>query len=170
MNFQKRFNELYFSKVAGDEAFMRYAGSLYNTDEVQGLEKYEQHLLINRLQHITAVARVAVEICEKLGVSPESAAKGAVMHDLFYYDWRDGENGKWHCLHGYKHPRYSALNAKQLYPELTRREEKIILRHMWPLTVLPPESVQGLAVSLADKYCATLELLYSKGIISAEGK
>ncbi|MCQ2463054.1 MAG: HAD family hydrolase [Clostridia bacterium] len=168
MNFQKTFSRLYFCAVDDKEPFMKYAGELYKTQQVQGLMQYEQHLQINRLQHITAVARVAVDICEKLGVEAGSAARGAVMHDLFYYDWRDGINGKWHCLHGYKHPRYSARNAKQLYEQITRKEEKIILRHMWPLTVMPPESVQGFAVSLADKYCATLELLYSKGIITAE--
>jgi uncharacterized protein len=32
---------------------------------------------------------------------------------------------------------------------------------MWPLTPLPPRYKESLIVSLADKYCATKELLIS---------
>ena len=30
---------------------------------------------------------------------------------------------------------------------------------MWPLTVVPPKSKEGWAVSLIDKYCATREMM-----------
>ena len=144
-----------------DDGFFDVVGDLYYSDEVQSLKQYEQHLEIDRLQHITSVSYVAYMLCKKFGLDYESAAVGAVMHDLFYYDWRDGETGKWHKLHGYKHPKYAALNAKELYPAMTKKQSDIIRSHMWPLTLRIPNTLEGLVVSLSDKYCATRELLYS---------
>ena len=144
-----------------DEGFFDTVGDLYTSDEVQSLKQYEQHLEIDRLQHITSVSFLAYKTCKKLGLDYKSAARAATMHDLFYYDWRDGESGKWHKLHGYKHPKYAALNAKELYPALSRKERDIITHHMWPLTLAMPNSPEGFVVSLSDKFCATMELLYS---------
>lgn len=144
-----------------DEGFFDTVGELYGSDEVQSLRQYEQHLEIDRLQHITSVSFLAYIVCKKLGLDYESAAVGAVMHDLFYYDWRDGETGKWHKMHGYKHPKYAALNAKELYPALSEKQSDIIRCHMWPLTLRVPKSPEGLIVSLSDKYCAARELIYS---------
>lgn len=146
---------------ADDDGFFDVVRDLYYSDEVQSLQQYEQHLEIDRLQHITSVSYVAYEVCKRLNLDYRSAAIGAVMHDLFYYDWRDGETGKWHKLHGYKHPKYAALNARELYPQLTKKQAEIIRCHMWPLTLRIPKSREGLIVSLSDKYCATRELLYS---------
>ena len=84
-------------------------------------------------------------------------ARAAILHDLYYYDWHD--KAWWHRPHGYKHPRFALNNARKLYPEISKFEENIILRHMWPLTVIPPATKAGYIVSLADKYCATRELL-----------
>ena len=144
-----------------DDGFFDTVGAVYNSEEVQSLRQYEQHLEIDRLRHITSVSYLAYIVCRELGLDYRSAAIAAVMHDLFYYDWRDGETGKWHRLHGYKHPTYAALNAKELYPALTQKQADIIRRHMWPLTPLLPKSPEGLIVSLSDKYCATRELFYS---------
>ena len=32
-----------------------------------------------------------------------------------------------------------------------------ILRHMWPLTPIPPSTKAGYAVTFADKYCSSVE-------------
>lgn len=143
------------------DGFFEAVEDIYFSDEVQSLRQYEQHLEIDRLQHITTVSYLSYKICKKLSLDYKAATRAAVMHDLVYYDWRDGETGGWHRLHGYKHPNYACLNARELYPPLSAKEENIIRRHMWPLTVLPPSSKEGLVVTLMDKYCATIEVLYS---------
>lgn len=38
----------------------------------------------------------------------------------------------------------------------------MILRHMWPLTPIPPSSREGIVLSLADKYCASREMKIAK--------
>lgn len=143
------------------DGFFDIVSDIYYSDEVQSLKQYEQHLQIDRLQHITTVAYLSYKICKKFSLDYESAAKAAVMHDLVYYDWRDGETGGWHKLHGYKHPNYACLNAVELYPKLSKKEDNIIRRHMWPLTPTPPASKEGFVVTFSDKYCAAIEVLYS---------
>lgn len=158
----KAYCKSYTLEKEKDSDFFRLIEKQYYSDEVQGLEQYEQHLEINRLQHITSVTYLTYKICNKLNLDTKSAAKGAVLHDLFYYDWRDDETGRWHKLHGYKHPKYATYNARELCPDITQKELDIITRHMWPLTIRIPNSKEGFIVSLSDKYCATMELLYSK--------
>ena len=46
-----------------------------------------------------------------------------------------------------------------LNPDISPKEENIILRHMFPLTPVPPKYKEGWVVTLCDKYCATRELL-----------
>lgn len=143
------------------DGFFSVAGDLLNTEEVLSLKQYEQHLEIDRLQHILGVAYLSYKICKKLGWDCKSAARAGIMHDLVYYDWRDGETGGWHRLHGYKHPKLAAMNALELCPELNEIEHNAILRHMWPLTLKLPKFKEGYVIIFSDKYCATRELMYS---------
>ena len=140
-----------------DREFFALIEDLYDTEEVQGLQQYPQHSSINRLDHITSVTYPASCWATKAGLDVRATARGAILHDLFYYDWHDSAH--WHRPHGYKHPRFALENAKVLNPEITPKEENIILRHMFPLTVIPPRYKEGWVVSLCDKYCATRELL-----------
>lgn len=48
-----------------EKEFFDCISDIYFTDEVQGLAVYEQHLDINRLQHITSVAYLSYLICKK---------------------------------------------------------------------------------------------------------
>ncbi len=143
------------------EGFFEIAEDLLATDEIQSLKQYEQHLDIDRLQHILGVSFLTYVISKKSGLDYVSATRGALMHDLVYYDWRDGKTGGWHKRHGYKHPKYAAMNAKELCPLLTEKEENIIRCHMWPFTLVPPKFKEGYIVLFSDKYCATREILYS---------
>jgi uncharacterized protein len=43
---------------------------------------------------------------------------------------------------------------------LTDREQEIIKKHMWPLTIVPPTCREAWIVSMADKWCSTLETIH----------
>lgn len=143
------------------DGFLELMEELLSTEEIQSLKQYEQHLEIDRLQHILGVAFMSYKICRKFGWDYKAAARGGTMHDLVYYDWRDGETGGWHRLHGYYHPSRALMNARELCSDLTDKEADIIKKHMWPLTVVPPKYKEGFVVTFCDKYCATRELMYS---------
>lgn len=139
--------------------YLAVAGDLYDSPQLQMMASFEQHLKINRLQHIRSVAYLSYLGAKKHGLSVRETARAATMHDLFYYDWRKKEAS--HRLHGYRHPAFALQNAYYLCGTLTKREANTIKRHMWPLTPTPPRYREGFLVSAMDKYCAFQELRYS---------
>ena len=142
---------------ARDREFFEIVGDLYDTKEVQGQAVYLQHSTVNRLDHVRSVTYLTYTICKRRGLDVRAATRAAMLHDLVYYDWHD--KARWHRPHGFKHPRFAMYNAKNLNPGITPKEENIILRHMWPLTVVPPRYREGWVVTFADKYCASREML-----------
>jgi uncharacterized protein len=85
-----------------------------------------------------------------------SLIKGALLHDYFLYDWHDRSNG--YRLHAFSHARKALQNACEDF-ELTPKEKNIILRHMFPLTPIPPYYLESWIICVADKFCALKETL-----------
>ena len=56
------------------------------------------------------------------------------------------------------HPRVALRNAKNI-TELTPKEEDIILKHMWGLTLARPKYMESVIVSLVDDYAAVNEFM-----------
>lgn len=54
-------------------------------------------------------------------------------------------------------PKTGSKNASRL-SEISDREADAILKHMWPLYPGMPKYKESYAVTLADKYAATLEI------------
>ena len=156
--------KFYLESYKADEKnraeFFSYMDDLWHSAEVQGLKKYPQHADIDRLRHILSVTYVSWCLVKKHGGDERQTVRGAILHDLFYYDWHDKDFS--HRPHGYRHPGFALKNARAL-TTLTKKEENIIYRHMFPLTPVPPKYREGLWVSFADKYCATLELFIARG-------
>lgn len=155
-----RYYEIYLRSLGLDRErdgdFFREIADLYDRDEVQGLSVYRQHGDINRLRHILSVTYMSWRVAKAVGADEKQTARGAVLHDLFYYDWHDKS---WsHRPHAYRHPGFALDNAKKL-TDLTPVEADIIKKHMWPVTPMLPRYRESWIVSMADKYCATQECL-----------
>ena len=91
-----------------------------------------------------------------LNVNRKELIRGALLHDYFLYDWHEKNAG--HRFHGFIHAGRALQNAKNDF-ELTRREENIISRHMFPLNIVPPMCKEAWLVCLADKICASKETI-----------
>ncbi len=110
------------------------------------MDQYRHHGDVSCLQHSLAVAEIVFETSVRKGLDFISATRGALLHDFYLYDWHTDSPG----LHGFKHPYISKRNA-ETYFNLNKIEANIILRHMWPLTPIPPKYSESRLVSLADK-------------------
>ena len=132
-----------------------------------------QHGSVSVMEHSIAVAQCALAISEKLPFSfhEKELVRGALLHDYFLYDWHDIEVTwsniiRFYEMHGFTHPSTALTNAKKQF-KLTKREEDIIKKHMWPLTVKPPVCREAWVVTMADKYCSLLETFrIRKGTVS----
>lgn len=143
------------------EEFRKAVEELLDHTEVQKLRGFYQHGGVSRLDHSMSVAAVSYIWSRRLHLSVDSRSlvRGALLHDFFLYDWREKEKDGRKGMHGFTHPKSALENADRCF-ELNRKERDIILRHMWPLTVIPPRCKEAAIVCLADKYCATAELLF----------
>ena len=119
--------------------FRTYIEDLFDNDTVQKLDRFTQHFHTSRLQHSLNVSYYSYRIAKVIGCDCRAAARAGLLHDLFWYDWR---NKKTPQMHAFLHPRLALKNASKI-TELSSREEDAILKH-----------------TLADKYAATLEIGY----------
>jgi len=110
------------------------------------MKSYRHHADVSCLDHTLAVAEFVYAKSKQWNLDYISATRGALLHDFYLYDWHTHSPG----LHGLKHPRLAMENASMLF-DLNEIEENAILRHMWPLTPIPPRYPESLLVSLADK-------------------
>jgi uncharacterized protein len=119
---------------------------------------YKQHGSLSVYEHSIDVARMSCWLANKLhfNVDYESLIRGALLHDYFLYDWH--VRSQEHRLHAFSHPRKALQNACEDF-ELTPREKNIILRHMFPLTPIPPYYLESWIVCAADTFCALKETL-----------
>ncbi|MBR3673555.1 MAG: HDIG domain-containing protein [Clostridia bacterium] len=134
------------------------------------MKEFRQHYDTSCFEHCKNVAFISYKICKKLNLDYKSAARAGMLHDLFLYDWRKRQDGR-KGLHAFTHPRTALENSKKIF-ELNEKEEDIILKHMWPLTVKLPKYSESYIVTIADKYCALgescghyLETIFSKKIL-----
>ncbi len=122
--------------------------------------KYIQHGSTSVYEHSVNVACTSLKIAFVLKsmlhfqVDEHSLVRGALLHDYFLYDWH--ENESWHKWHGFRHPFFALMNAREVC-SLTPTEADIIVHHMFPLTLVPPRTLEGGIVMIADKLCALYE-------------
>ena len=56
---------------------------------VSALKDHIQHINSSRYAHCKEVAFYTFLICKKLNLDYISAARGAMLHDFYFYDWRN---------------------------------------------------------------------------------
>ena len=137
------------------EEFNMIIYDLANHPTVQKMKLYRQHYDTNCFDHCYNVAFYSYLICKKLNLDYISVSRAGMLHDLFLYDWRK-KQPEHKRFHGFRHPRIALNNASKLF-DLNEKEKDIILKHMWPITIIPPKYIEGYIITLTDKYCALEE-------------
>ncbi|MBR2991923.1 MAG: HD domain-containing protein [Clostridiales bacterium] len=121
-----------------------------------------QHGETSVYAHSLAVAKYSLlfarflEKTFKMKLDKDSIVRGALLHDYFLYDWHEMGEGK--ITHGLTHPRKAMNNADRDFG-LNDLEKDIILKHMFPITPVPPKHRESFIVDIADTWCAICEAL-----------
>lgn len=126
-----------------------------NNPTVLKMKEFKQHYNCSCYEHCLSVAYYSYLICKKLHLDYVSMAKAAMLHDLFLYDWRVRQPDR-KGLHAFRHPYLAYENASKLFT-LNKKEKDIIIKHMWPVTIIPPRYIESFIITLVDKYCALKE-------------
>ena len=136
------------------EKFLEIINDILANKSIQNLKLYNHHYAYTRLEHCLSVSYYTYVICKFLHLDYKSAARAALLHDLFFYDCEDKiSRPKNHIKN---HPKIALENANKLF-NLNKKEQDIILKHMWPLTFSPPKYLESFIVTIVDKYCAFKE-------------
>ena len=146
------------SRVLPRSSFYSCISDLLKQPDVLAMKDIAQHADVNCLQHCLYVAYLSFRMCRFFHLDYHAAARGALLHDLFLYDWHipGGHEGR----HLFSHPVAALKNASRI-TKLNKKEENIILSHMWPATPnRPPHSWEAFLVGCADKLCAVSEVLH----------
>lgn len=126
-----------------------------NHPTVLQMKNFKQHYDTSCYEHCQNVAFYSYLFCKKFGLDYVAVARSGMLHDLFLYDWRVKDANR-KRFHGFRHPRIALNNSLKIF-NLSKKEQDIILKHMWPLTVVPSRYLESYVVSTVDKYCALME-------------
>ncbi len=151
-------NQLLERKHIDDKfEFYLIIDDLINNKTVQEMKKYKQHYDTSTFDHCLNVAYLCYLACKRLGLDYKSASRAAMLHDLFLYDWRHSKK-KLHLknFHAFIHPKIALENALKLF-DLNEKEQDIILKHMWPVTISFPKYKESYIITLLDKYSTLQE-------------
>ena len=137
--------------------FMNAARPLLENQALKALSQFDHHRGKTRLEHVKEVAYLSFLWGRRLSLDCNAIVRGGLLHDLFYYDWlHEGPR-----LHGFRHHNIALKNARKV-TSLSKKEEDIIKKHMWPLTIIPPFYMESLIVSLIDTFCSTRDYISFK--------
>lgn len=145
------------SELSSD--YLACVSGIIEHEDVRSMKQYNQHRGVDCLRHSLNVSYYSYLICRKLKLDYRSAARGGLLHDFFLYDWHNGNpHGG---LHAFRHPKIASMNAGKTFA-LNPREQDVIKKHMWPLTLSMPKYPETFIVVLVDKYFCIREAFKSR--------
>ena len=146
-----------FKNLINNIEFENIIKEIEENPTVQQMKNYVQHFDTDCYTHCKNVAYYSYLICKKYKLDYISVARAAMLHDLFLYNWRKKvSNAEVKGLHAFTHPKIALINANKLF-NLNDKEQDIILKHMWPVTIKLPKYKESYIVTLVDKFCAMQE-------------
>ena len=141
--------------IENNREFQEIIEPLITNETVLQMKNFRQHYETSCFDHCFVVAFYCYIICKKYNLDYKSATRAAMLHDLFLYDWRKRQEGR-KGLHAFTHGKTACENACKLF-DLNEKEKDMIIKHMWPVTIELPKSLEGFILTFVDKYCATSE-------------
>lgn len=151
-----------------EQFFWKEIAQICKNSRIEESKKFYQHGNTSVYHHSLRVTYASCLFAQKyhLPVDYRTLIRGAFLHDYFLYDWHDREHNH-KRPHGFYHPRAALNNALEDF-NLTKKEKNIILRHMFPLTLIPPVCLEAWIVCLMDKICSAKETFQSRKGLGCE--
>ena len=95
--------------------FNEIMSDILNNPNVLALQNHHQHYTTSRYTHCLEVSFYTYLICKKFNLDYISAARGAMLHDFYFYNWHNKNVEGQKKFHAFRHPRISLANAMELF-------------------------------------------------------
>ena len=142
-----------------DLVYYNLVKDILNNEDFQTLKNVAHHGL-NRYDHCLRVSYYSYKITKLLSLSPDEVARAALLHDFFFENETTYSNQKERLNVLYTHPQIALDNSKK-YFELSKKQEDIILSHMFPICQTVPKYLESWIVDIVDDVVALYEKGYS---------
>lgn len=139
-----------------DEEYKKLIDPIIKTKEFQKRKNYHHHENRSVYYHSLLVSYRSYKLAKKLNLDYKSTAIAGILHDFYYNDWQlNRKKKKIDRAHGFVHAKEALENSNKNFKNfLNKKIENSILRHMFPLTLIPPFYLEGWIICLVDKYCS----------------
>ena len=153
-----------------NEEYINIVHDILNNGEFEKRKDYRHHGEKSVYDHSLEVSFLAYKISKKLKLDYESTAIGGLLHDFYSEDWHlTPTEKKILKKHGFVHAKEALNNSQKYFPNyMNKKTENIILRHMFPLNIVPPKYLESWIVSISDKI-VSVELIKNKDILLCLG-
>lgn len=151
-----------------EEDISRYGSDILESEQLNEAYGQTHHLWSTVGEHTLRVTMTSVLICYALNrlhikANVPAVVVGSLCHDLGIIGRHEKYRSNREC--SIEHPGDSVKVARELVPDLSDASADIIERHMWPAgQSKAPNSVEGIVVSVADKYSAVKDLVKGSDI------
>lgn len=135
-----------------EEEFINITRKILNNRKFNKLKNEEHHYVTNRYEHSLNVAYKTYKITKFLKLDYINITKAALLHDFYFEE--DFKNRNNYLIN---HPSIALENAKKL-TKLSKKQENIILSHMFPIGKVLPKYKESIIVDLVDDYISLKEL------------
>ena len=140
--------------------FESYVKKILNHPEFKKRRTYHHHENRSVYVHSLMVSWKSYNVAKVFHLNKKNLAIAGLLHDFYDKDWQlNKEKKPFFHSHGFVHPKEALKNSRNYFPELMNRKiEDSILRHMFPLTFIPPRYIEGWIITLVDKW-VSMEIL-----------
>lgn len=144
-----------------DQEIYDVGAPLIDSRLMQKAKEQTHHGKTTVYDHTIAVTREALRICDhyrgQKELNRENVIIGALCHDMAMVGrYEKYRNNFITCI---RHPKDSVIIAKEFFVDMDPAVKKIIRRHMWPLSLVPPTSVEEWIVLRADKVVSVKDVM-----------
>ncbi len=146
-----------------DKEYYEIIKDILNHEEFQKRKKYKHHDNITVYDHSLKVSQIAYKISKKFkNMDSKSVAIGGLLHDFYYKPWQDSTEKKpFFKKHGFVHAEEALNNSEKYFEEyMNDKIKNIILRHMFPLNIIPPKYKEAWLITIVDKYVSLEVILH----------
>lgn len=145
-----------------------YGSDVIRSDEMRKAFSQKHHIRSTVGEHTLRVVSSSLLMCyffEKFHINLDIRAVvvASLCHDLGMVGRNEKFSSGKECFRN--HPKDSLNIARELVGKMPEKTEDIINRHMWPIgKTKAPNSIEGVIVSVADKYNAVKDLLKGSSV------
>lgn len=153
-----------------NEEYINIVQEILNNEEFDKRKEYHHHGKKSVYDHSIEVSFLSYKISKKLKLDYESTAIGGLLHDFYYNDWHlTPKEKKLFKKHGFVHAKEALENSNKYFSKyINKKTENIILRHMFPLNIIPPRYLESWIVSISDKL-VSFDILNNEDLLICVG-